>query len=104
MYFCILDRLDLFFYLPSYPIRLPSFFSARMVLVSLVCLLSDRCRVNVTQSVVHVYMFISCLLIGTNYTYMCVAKHIRRSVVHFQLCLLIFGSPNRFLHLQTFGL
>ena len=59
MYFCILDRLDLFFYLPSYPIRLPSFFSARMVLESLVSPLSDRYRVNVTQSVVHVYMFIS---------------------------------------------
>jgi hypothetical protein len=62
-----------------------------MVLVSLVCLLSDRCRANVTQSVVHVYTFISHLLIGTNYTYMCVAKHIRRNVVHFQLCLLILG-------------
>lgn len=30
-----------------------------MVLVSIVCLLSDHCRVNVTLSVVHVYMFIS---------------------------------------------
>ena|SRR6266576_1710824 len=31
----------------------------RMVLVSIVCLLSDHCRVNVTLFVVHVYMFIS---------------------------------------------
>ncbi|OCK90382.1 uncharacterized protein K441DRAFT_239551 [Cenococcum geophilum 1.58] len=74
-----------------------------MVLVSIVCLLSDHYRVNVTLSVVHVYMFIS-RFIGTNYTYMCVAIHIRRSVVRFHLCLLIFGSPNRFLRLQTFGL
>lgn len=75
-----------------------------MVLVSIVRLLSGCCRVNATLSVVHVYMFISRFLIGTNYTYTRVAKHIRRSVVHFQLCLLIFGSPNRFLHPQTFGL
>ena len=57
-----------------------------MVLVSIVCLLSEHYRVNVMLSVVHVYMFIS-RFIGTNYTYMCVAKHIRRSVVCFPLML-----------------
>jgi hypothetical protein len=29
IHFCILDRLDLFFYLPSHPIHLPSFCSAQ---------------------------------------------------------------------------
>ena len=59
MHFCILDRLDLF--LSPQPSDSSSWFlfCARMMLVSIVCLLSDHCRVNVTLFVVHVYMFIS---------------------------------------------
>ena len=59
MHFCILDRLDLF--LSPQPSDSSSWllFCARMVLVSIVCFLPEHCRVNVTLSVAHVYMFIS---------------------------------------------
>lgn len=65
MHFCILDRLDLF--LSPQPSDSSSWllFCARMVLASIVCFLPEHCRLNVTLSVAHVYMFISFLLVRT---------------------------------------
>jgi len=109
MHFCILDRLDTFFFLlPSHPIHLPGFFSAQGWCW---CLLFVSCLTTAALT----SRYLSCMFICSYLVLLVRTIHIcawpytfgevcRRSVVRFHLCLLIFGSPNRFLRLQTFGL